>query len=163
MGGGSGGVAAIGDDSFAVVGPALGSQLRDRGHGFVDLAPVQDWCDLATALPGTALADAVDVLVIAVADRGDCAADPVAAVLEQLDERGLEPVVVVFPGEEPPASDVRSVLTQQLLGAPGETDMPCQWWDDCPVGGTVQVRSADDDLSAVGADRIARMVAAVIG
>jgi len=163
MGGGSSDVAAVGDDSFADVRPALGSQLRDRGRGFVDLAPVQDWCGLAAGLPGTEIADAVDLLVIAVAERGECTADPVAAVLGHLERRGIEPVVVVLPGQQPPTVDVWLVLTQQLLGAPDVTNMPCQWWDDCAAEGTVQVRSAAGDLSAAGADRVARMVAAAIG
>lgn len=159
----AGDVAAIGDDTFAEVGPALGRELRDRGRGFEELVAVQDWCDLAATLPAADLAVGVDVLVIAVAERGNCADDPVAAVLGQLDQRDLEPVLVVYPGQQPPATDVRLVLTEQLLGVPGTTEMPCQWWDDCPPSGTVAVRSAAGDLTEAGADRTARMVAAVIG
>lgn len=161
-GGGSGDVAAVGDDTFMPVSPALGRQLRDRGRGLVEMTPAQDWCALADGLPASDLAD-VDLLVIGVAERGDCAGDPVRAVLGELDDRGIEPVVVVLPGELTPTSDVRLVLTETLLGPPGELTMPCEWWDDCLPEGAVQVRSAGGDLTDIGTDRVARMIAAAIG
>ncbi len=162
VGGGSGNVVAVGGDSFSTVGPALGRQLRDRGRGFAELAPAPDWCALADGLPAADLSD-VEVMVIAVPERGECTGDPVGAVLGELDDRGIDPVVVVLPGELPPTTDVWLVLTESLLGPPGEVMMPCEWWDDCPPEGAVQVRSASGALSDVGADRVARMIAAAIG
>ena len=144
-------------------GQALGTHVRDRGHGFVELAPATDMCGVASGLADIEVPDGTDFLVIAVAERGGCVDDPMASVLEQLDQRGVEPVLVVFPGQGRPAANVRMVLAEQLVGAPGEQNMGCQWWDDCPASGVVQVRSASGDLTAVGADRVARMIAATIG
>lgn len=160
---GSADVAVIADGSIDEFGNALGTHVRDRGHGFVKLPALTDMCGLAAGLPSIKMSDAIDTLVIAVAERGSCADDPLVSVLGQLDQRGIDPVVVVFPGQANPANDVRMVLAQQLIGAPGEANMPCEWWDDCPAGGVVQVRSASGEVTAVGADRVARMVAATIG
>ena len=41
--------------------------------------------------------------------------------------------------------------------------MSCQWWEDCPQSGRVDVRIADGSLTDLGADRVARMVASAIG
>lgn len=161
--GGAGDVAVIADGSVDEFGQALGTHVRDRGHGFVELAAVTDMCGLAAGLHGMEMSDAIDTLVIAVAERGSCLDDPLTSVLGQLDQRGIEAVVVVFPGQDSPAADVRMVLAEQLIGAPDEPSMPCEWWDECPVDGVVQVRSAGGEVTAVGADRMARMVAATIG
>lgn len=162
-GGGSGDVAAVGDETFQSVDAPLGRQVRDRGRGYHSLPSVADWCQLAQQLPTTVLADDVDVLVIAVEQVGTCATDPVAAVLAQLDDRGIEPVLVAYPGSTATEVDARIVLTEQLLGGPEQLTAACQWWDDCPAEGSVQVRSAPGELTDVGADRVARMVAATIG
>ena len=78
-------------------------------------------------------------------------------------------VVVAQPGGGPDAGavasgavDVDVVDAARLVGGPGPAVLPCEWWEDrCPPAGA-QVRAADGRLTDLGAERVARMVAAAV-
>ena len=158
-----GDVAMVTDGAHALVAPHVVSEVRDRGRDITDLGEVANWCALAEAAPDLPIADDVEMLVVAVTDRGDCAGDPIAAVVATLDDRSVAAVIVVPPGQQAPNVDARMVPVESLLGPPSALTAECEWWDVCVPGETVTVRSADGQLTDVGANRIARMVAATIG
>lgn len=158
-----GDVVVITDADHAAVTPHLVAEVRDRGRDVTALGEVDDWCSLAVEVPTLPLSDDVDVLVVAITERGDCAGDPMAAVVDALDRRSVAAVIVVPPGQSAPAVDARTVPVLELLGPPSATTVECEWWDECAPGESVRVRSAAGQLTDAGADRIARMVAATIG
>jgi hypothetical protein len=158
-----GDVAWIGDSGLQPAGDDLRVEVRDKGRNIVALGQVSDWCALAASLPSIKLPAHVGFVVIGLAEVGPCSGDPVGIALGELRRKGVAPVLVVYPGRSAVASGVRLVTSETLLGPPGTTARPCQWWDDCPSSGSIDVRLADGSLNAAGFNRIARMVAATIG
>lgn len=162
-------VAILTDDALLEVVPHVNTEIRERGRNVTDLASVSDWCTLAAGVDDLELDDDTRFLVLVLNDRGDCSDDPVAEVLDALAAIDVDPVVVIVPGSfldnEPVllAPEVRTAVVSHLLGGPGQTDMQCEWWDDCPPEGAVAVRSVDGSFTDAGLDRIARVVASVVG
>lgn len=162
-------VAVITDEVLLDAVPHLDKEIRERGREVVALSPILDWCTLASAVGDIELDDDIRFLVLALTERGDCSDDPVAEVLETLDAAGVDPVVVILPGghlDTEPTSlppDVRTAVMEHLLGGPEQVNMPCEWWDDCPDDGVVPVRAGDGGLTDAGLDRIARVVASIVG
>jgi hypothetical protein len=162
-------VAVITDEVLIDALPHLNKEIRERGREVVALSPVPDWCTLAAGVGDLELDDDVRFLVLAVTERGDCSEDPVVEVLETLEGTGVDPVVVILPSSYLDteavslAPEVRTAVVGHLLGGPDQLNMPCEWWDDCPDDGEVPVRSGDGSLTDAGLDRIARVVASVVG
>lgn len=162
-------VAVITDEVMLDAVPHLNKEIRERGREVTDLGPVSDWCTLAAGVDDLELDDDTRFLVLVLTERGECSDDPVAEVIETLEATGVDPVVVILPGShldtEPVslAPDVRTAVVGHLLGGPDQLNMQCEWWDDCPPEGVVPVRSADGSFTDAGLDRIARVVASVVG
>jgi hypothetical protein len=168
LGGASGDVALITDETTAGITDSFHTEVRVRGRDVVDLASVPDWCTLASMLPDLQVSDKVEFVVIAVTDRGECSGNPIAEVLDSFGSMGASPVVVPVPGSSSVTAalipdDVRTVSVEHLVGGPDQRTESCAWWDDCPPEGVVVVRANDGNLTAVGFDRMARAVASVVG
>ncbi len=169
IGGDASTVAVITDEVMFEAVPRLNSEIRERGREVIDLSPVSDWCTMAAGVDDLELDDDTRFLVLALTERGDCSSDPVAEVIEVLESTGVDPVVVIVPGghlDTEPASlppDVRTAVVGHLLGGPDQLNMQCEWWDDCPADGVVPVRWSDGSFTDAGFDRIARVVASIVG
>ena len=169
IGGDASAVAVITDEVMLDVVPHLSSGIRERGREVSDLGSSADWCTLAADVGDLELDDDIRFLVLALAERGDCTNDPVADVLEALEATDVDPVLVILPGshlDTEPASlppDVRTAMVEHLLGGPDQLNMQCEWWDDCPADGVVPVRWSDGSFTEAGFDRIARVVASILG
>ncbi len=156
-------VAVITDGSWSAITDHVTTEVRVRGRAVSDLGTVSDWCALAASVPSLTIDADVGFVVIAIDTRGDCAGDPEVAALRAISDRSLAPVVVLDAAASAPSADVRTVPIEQLLGSADTRAMSCQWWEDCPQSGRVDVRNADGSLTDLGADRVARMVASAIG
>jgi hypothetical protein len=172
---GGGDVVIVGDAAASPTFAPTVTQVRDNGRQATVAATVADACELPDRLAEVAVDDGVDYVVIAVADTGDCG-DVVTSTVTVARQRGLEPVVVRFPGVDTGVdpAEVALVDTERLLGSPGTLEVGCEWWDRvdpfladgplaCSPDDLVVVRSGDGSLTTAGFDRIARMVAASIG
>lgn len=164
IGSGSPDVAAIGRTELRAAQADIAYQVRDRGRAFHWIATADTWCDVADVLSEQPLDPGVGILVVAVDGVGDCGGDPLGDVRSRLADLDVNPVVVVLPGtsEVPDVDDARVVRTESLLGEVGTVAMPCEWWDECPPTGLVEIRMPDGALTLAGHDRIGRMIAAVI-
>jgi hypothetical protein len=169
-----GGVVIVADRDGAVAVDDMVSQLRQNGRATDVLTVVDDSCVAVEAADLDGVGGATGLVVIAVAEPGECDDDPVRRSVEVVNDAGLTPVVVRFPGVDIGEVDAMVVDTEVLLGPPGDIERPCEWWDRvdpfgaeqefaCSGDDTVVVRFADGGLTSAGTQRVARMVAAAIG
>ena len=155
-------VLVAGDEALTDAERSIDLRVREEGMALAWSAVEGGWCD------ADALGEEVDRLdpVHVVVSFADGAADD-ACVRRTLDALGGRDVVVVLqPGAGPDVATVEAAGAtaldpSRLVGVPGTSTLPCEWWEACPPGG-VQVRDADGRLTDLGGERLARMVAAAV-
>lgn len=139
----------------------LSRRLREAGLAVEWVSGVETWCDAADAVrqrsAGTSVVLAPDDLepcsvpferiltetFVGVADRTWIVAFSESAAVESLIEKGAERVPV-----------------ERLIGVLDEP-VPCVWWEDCPVSGSVVTRDVEG-LTAAGRQRLARLITAQV-
>jgi hypothetical protein len=147
-------------EGLAVADQSIDRRLREEGFLLERTSTPEDWCEVADLI-GQSPPDGSRIVVWATTSA-DCAIeDAVDRIMAAADDRRV--VVVHLPTDDPDVRDsfVRRgaaiVDTARLLGEPGAS-LDCLWWEDCPESGSIEPWIDDDRLSAVGGERVARMI-----
>jgi hypothetical protein len=159
-------VFVIGSGDVAASTEPLERRVREAGFTIrTQTAP--DWCVAASSVAARVAEIRPEYVVIGIADVGGCPGEPVGTTLAALHD--VRVVVVAEPGDAAvttrAAAEARGITIAdptRLLGTDAPSIQPCQWWDvSCPTG-SVEVRDGEGRLTAAGAERLARVVAAEI-
>ena len=137
-------------------------RVREDGYAVEWAVGADTWCDAPSQVTDAVRQFRPTTVVLSFASNEGCdgALDAVVEaagggrvlVVDQpgtaLDLGGMESKIDII--------DPSPLVGDRLIA----TSMPCQWWEDCPAGGTIAVRGADGALTEAGTDRVARMVVA---
>lgn len=148
---------------------ALERQIRDTGRSVEVTAP-RGWCDEAVTSGVGDVVHASGAIVLSYAGDEPC---DLGDTIARLRDAAATVVVVRQPGVAWPDGLAQSgavlVEPERLVGdAQPSTVLGCEWWDavwlqPCGVDGAAPVTDEAGELTDLGLDRLARMVAGALG
>jgi hypothetical protein len=150
--------------TFGVGQQSIERRLREEGWRIEWSQTAVSWCDLVESIGGSDRH--AGAIVVWGPERDDCA--PIeqltADVIGAAGDRHL--YVVATSNDQDSigvalgARGATVIDASRLLGRRGSMQ-DCLWWEDCPASGLVETRGPDG-LTAVGFERVARMIVAEV-
>jgi hypothetical protein len=137
-------------------------RIHEDGYSLAWGPEVADWCSVPSVMKEVVHRFQPTTVVLSFGTTGTCGDDARRRAIESAGDRS---VVIVrqpgAPGQGSVEAGVTVVDPARLVGETAvATSMSCQWWESCGSDGKVEVRDARGELTADGADRVARMLVA---
>lgn len=154
-------VLVVGDGMLADARRSIELRIREEGLS-VEWFESSGWCDDIDVLASAV--DDVEPARVVVAFDG--AAGCLDAATSAIGDAAGVAVVVADDGPDRAAvaaAGFRTVDPSRLIGAPGgPVELPCEWWEQPCAPAGMPVRGESGALTEAGAERLARMVVAVL-